>query len=242
MRRFADVWDYSPGVAPGAWVAIAGTSLAGSAPQTWNLSGAQQLPTALAGVTVTFNGALAALSYVSSTQINALVPASVMPGPVQVVVHANGTSSIPFAITATATLPSVYALPTSDASAFFITAALQGTAVLVGNPAVDPRVVRAARTARRCSRSVHGWARSTDDPSKFVTDKIFAGAYPLSAAVTASVGDKSAQVVFAGLTSPGLYLVRIAIPADLAAGPQPIQIAAAGSQTRSSLRLLVGTP
>jgi uncharacterized protein (TIGR03437 family) len=241
VQAIADVWDYSPGVAPGAWVAIAGTALAGGTPQTWNLSGVQQLPTTLASVTVTFDGTPAALSYVSSTQINALVPASVKPGPVQVVVHANGTSSVPFLITATSTLPSVYALPTQDASAFFITAALQGTAVLVGNAAVDSRVVRAAQPGDILDLYMVGLG-ATDDPSKFVTDKVFAGAYALSAGATASIGGKPAPVLFAGLTSPGLYLVRIAIPADLAAGAQPIQVAVAGSQTRPSLLLLVGTP
>ncbi len=60
--------------------------------------------------------------------------------------------------------------------------------------------------------------------------------------LTARVGGEPAQVLFAGLTSPGLYLVRTVIPSDLAAGPQPIQITAGGAQTRSTLMLLVGTP
>jgi hypothetical protein len=47
-------------------------------------------------------------------------------------------------------------------------------------------------------------------------------------------------VSFAGLTSPGLYLVRVAIPQDLSPGTQMIQVSAGPSKTGSSLRLLLG--
>src|SRR6266516_6879733 len=83
--------------------------------------------------------------YVSPTQINALAPAGIAPGPVQVIVQADGVSSNPFTITATTTLPAVYALPNADGREFFVTAALAGTATLVGNSAVDSRVLRAAQ-------------------------------------------------------------------------------------------------
>jgi uncharacterized protein (TIGR03437 family) len=77
------------------------------------------------------------------------------------------------------------------------------------------------------------------DPSKFVTGKVLAGAFPVSAPVTATVGGKPAPVQFAGLTSPGLYLVRMTVPLDLAPGPQPLEITAGVEQTRSSLVLMV---
>jgi len=79
IQAVTDSWNYAAGVAPGAWVTIVGTALAAGGAQTWNLTGTQ-LPTSLSGVTVTFNGTQAALLYVSATQINALVPASVAPG------------------------------------------------------------------------------------------------------------------------------------------------------------------
>ena len=78
---------------------------------------------------------------------------------------------------------------------------------------------------------------ATSDGSKFVTNQVFAGAFPISANVTATVGGEQTQVLFAGLTSPGLYLVRIVIPSDLAPGSQPIQLSAGASRTRSSLML-----
>jgi uncharacterized protein (TIGR03437 family) len=238
IQAIADSWNYTPGVAPGAWVTITGTALTSGPPQTWNLSGTQQLPTTLGGVSVTFNGALAALYYVSPTQINALVPASVVPGPVQVMVQTVGSSSSPFTINAAATRPSIYALPNFDGSSFFVTAALQGTGFLVGNTAVDPRVVRAALPGDILDLYMGGLG-ATADPSKFVTNQVFSGAYPVSTPIAATVGGEQAQVIFAGLTSPGLYLVRIAIPSDLTAGPKAIQISTGGSQTSSSLVLML---
>ncbi len=240
IQSIVDAWGYTAGIAPGLWVTITGTSLAGP-PQSWNLAGVQQLPTTLGGVTVQFNGAPAALFYVSATQINALVPASVSPGPVQVVVQWNGLHSNPFVITATATQPAVYAPPSANGSTFFVTAALEGTATLVGNAATDSRVIRAAYPGDILDLYMIGLG-ATIDPSKFVTDQVFQGAFPVSAPVTATVGGENAPVVFAGLTSPGLYLVRVSIPADLAAGQQPLQVTAGAAHTRSSLVLTVATP
>jgi uncharacterized protein (TIGR03437 family) len=240
VQAIVDSWGYSAGIAPGLWVTIGGTNL-GGAPQSWNIADVQQLPTSLGGVTVQFNGVSAALLYVSATQINALVPASVVPGPVQVVVQANGLNSAPFPITATATQPAVYAPPSADGSTFFVTAALQGTAILVGNSATDSRVARAAYPGDILDLYMIGLG-ATADATKFVTDQQFQGAFPVSAAVTATVGGENAPVIFAGLTSPGLYLVRVSIPADLPAGELPIQVTAGAAHTRSSLVLTVATP
>ncbi|MBZ5623673.1 MAG: choice-of-anchor D domain-containing protein, partial [Acidobacteriia bacterium] len=240
VQAIVDSWGYTAGIAPGLWVTIGGTNLAGP-PQTWNLNGAQALPTALGGATVTFNGAPAALLYVSLTQINALVPASVAPGKVQVVVQVNGLNSSPFPITAQAAQPAVYAPPSADGSTFYVTAALAGTATLVGNSSTDPRVVRPVYPGDTLDLYMIGLG-STLDPSKFITDQVFSGAFPVSAPVTATVGGEAASVVFAGLTQPGLYLVRIVVPSDLEAGAQPIQVSAGGIRTRTSLVLQMAAP
>jgi uncharacterized protein (TIGR03437 family) len=58
-------------LSPGSWVSIYGVDFA-AAPQTAQCSA--PLPVALGGVSITVGGALASLSYVSPTQINALIP------------------------------------------------------------------------------------------------------------------------------------------------------------------------
>ena len=76
-------------------------------------------------------------------------------------------------------------------------------------------------------------------PSGLLTNQVFGGAYPVGAAVTSTVGGESSVVSFAGLISPGLYLVRITIPQDLSPGAQVIQLSAGGLKTSSSLKLLL---
>jgi hypothetical protein len=142
-------------------------------------------------------------------------------------------------VTATATQPAVYAPPQADGSAFFVTAALQGTGYLVGNSATDPRVARRVYPGDILDLYMIGLG-ATSDPSGFVTDKPFAAAFPVIAKVTATVGAKVAPVLFAGLTSPGLYLMRVAIPMDLEPGQQPIQISAGDASTIPALLLTVG--
>jgi hypothetical protein len=88
---------------------------------------------------------------------------------------------------------------------------------------------------------------ATKDPSAFVTDRQFAGAFPVSSPVAARVGGQTAPVLFAGLTAPGLYLVRIGIPADLKPGPQPIEVSTGdsstdGARTSSLLSLTIASP
>ena len=236
IQTIVDAWGYTTGIAPGLWATILGTNLGGP-PQIWNVTGTQ-LPTTLGSVTVTFNNVPAVLLYVSQTQINALVPASAAAGPVTVVVQVNGVNSVPFPMTSTATHPAVYAPLSADGSTFFVTAALAGTATLIGNSATDPRVLRAAYPGDTLDLYMIGLG-ATLDPSAFVTDQNFAGAFPVSAAVTASVGGESAKVSFAGLTTPGLYLVRIIVPSDLSAGAQALQVSAGGLATRPGLVLQI---
>jgi len=81
---------------------------------------------------------------------------------------------------------------------------------------------------------------ATSDTSRFVANQVFSGAFPVAANVTASIGGEAATVLFAGLTSPGLYLVRVVLPSDLAPGAQTLQITAGGARTPPSLLLMVG--
>jgi uncharacterized protein (TIGR03437 family) len=241
IAAIVDAWTYTPGLAPGEWVAIAGTALSGADPQTWNLNnGGQLLPTTLGNVTVSFNGVPGPLLYVGPTQINALVPAIVMPGPVSVVVAVNGVPGPPFDITAAATVPAIYAPIGPDLKTFWVTSALQGTGFLVGDSAADSRVIGPVHPGDIIDLYMIGLG-ATADPSNFNTTSLFAGAYPLGAQVTAAVGGENAQVIFAGLTSPGLYLVRIAVPSDLNPGPASIQVSAGGVPTNSALMLMIGS-
>jgi uncharacterized protein (TIGR03437 family) len=217
VTQITDAWSYRAGVAPGAWVTIRGKDLAASE-AVWSPTGTL-LPVTLNGVTVRFNGRQAALLYVGPQQINALVPSNVIPGPVTVTVqNALGTSDA-FNITATPVLPAIYTV--SAGGSAFVTAALAGTGTLIGNKAVDSRVLRGAQRGDLLDLYVIG-AGVPLDPNPFITDRPFSAAYPIAAGTLATLDGTPMQVLFAGLTSPGLYLVRIKIPENAQAGARPL--------------------
>jgi uncharacterized protein (TIGR03437 family) len=88
---------YQATIAPGSWVSIYGTNFA-SVAYTWQDSDFVngQPPTSLQGVSVTVDGKPAVISYVSPTQINALVPDDNTTGSVAVQVTVNGQASNSF--------------------------------------------------------------------------------------------------------------------------------------------------
>ena len=112
----AGEYGASTTVAPGSWIEIYGCDLAPSS-ALWNFQGGAA-PTSLAGVSVGIEGFSAHLTYVSPTQINALVPLGIPVGPESIVVHtatgaSNGfsTSSSPFNINVAQLSPGLWAPP-----------------------------------------------------------------------------------------------------------------------------------
>ncbi|MCZ2154507.1 MAG: hypothetical protein LC114_11505, partial [Bryobacterales bacterium] len=85
---------FAAGAAPNTWISVFGSNLAGST-QSWNPSTANGalLPTNVGGTEVYVAGVRAAISYVSPTQVNALVPDIPDRGWVAVQVQANGQPS-----------------------------------------------------------------------------------------------------------------------------------------------------
>jgi uncharacterized protein (TIGR03437 family) len=214
-----------------------GTGLGPPTPVSWNPQPDGPLPTALGGVTVTIGGVPAVLSYASASQVNVLVPANVPAGPNFVVVTANGGISDSFFLNIAATHPAVYALPDpSNPGKFAVTAALAGTATLIGKPTVDPRVARAAKPNDQVDLYMVGLG-ATQDPNLFITDRLFGEAAPLLGKVAIQLANQSINPTFAGLISPGLYLVRFTIPANAPVGDQALQVTVGGQSTASSVSL-----
>ncbi|MEZ5356507.1 MAG: DUF6259 domain-containing protein [Bryobacteraceae bacterium] len=241
VASVADAWSYQPGVAPGAWVTITGSAFTPAGPQVWTPSAAgEALPQALSGTRVLFNGQPAPVAYVSANQINALAPATTAAGPVAIAVENNGVPGPLFTALATATLPAFYALPDAGGS-YHITALLPGSSTLIGNNAVDPRVTRIARPGETLDLFMIGLGR-TADSSRFITNRSFLGAFPIAAPIAVTIGGSQAPVSFASLVSPGLYQVRVTVPAGIGPGQRTIQAVVDGAPTREGTFLSVGTP
>jgi uncharacterized protein (TIGR03437 family) len=82
-------------ISPGSWIEIYGANLSSGAPQQW--SGSEFMngvaPTSVGGVSVTVGGVAAFIDYVSSGQIDALVPSNTSTGAQSILVmNSNGMS------------------------------------------------------------------------------------------------------------------------------------------------------
>ena len=101
----------SAGLAPGEIVTIYGTQLGPSAPASSTLDAKGDLSTTLAETSVLFGKAPAALLYVSSTQINAIVPASVGAQPYAMVqVQTPAGTSTPIGVPVVPANPGIFTL------------------------------------------------------------------------------------------------------------------------------------
>jgi uncharacterized protein (TIGR03437 family) len=94
-----------PFLAPGGFASIFGGSMAGGV--TASASGST-FATTLGGVKVTLNNTAAPLTYVSDSQINFVVPATILPGPVQLVVTSTQGTSSPLALIVAGAAPGIF--------------------------------------------------------------------------------------------------------------------------------------
>jgi uncharacterized protein (TIGR03437 family) len=234
----AEPWTYSPGLAPGAWVAIYGTNLA-STTQSWAPTAGQPLATTLGGVTVTIGGQAAVPNYVSPTQIDVLAPAGVPLGQVEIVVNNQGLTSNPYPVNSTEFLPAIYAnvSPGSSPAKFYVTCVNPITGQLLGTFAADPRVVGTPTPGQ----TIDLYALGLGPASSFPTNTDFTGDYTLSSSLTVTVGGTPVTPLFAALVGPGLYQVRITLPSNIFPSDQPIQLTLNGqAQSPSNVFLTIG--
>ena len=80
--------SFLPVISPGSWVTIFGQNFTNEPGRSWNAGDIVDgvLPTTLDGVTVSMDGRLAAISFVSPGQINLQAPDGLFEGPVPIVV------------------------------------------------------------------------------------------------------------------------------------------------------------
>ena len=213
-------------VSPGTLADIYGTNLA-SAPAT---TPGLPLGNGLGNVQVTVNGTPAPLYYVSPGQIDFQIPYAIAPGPALVQVSSNGNPGISAGITVQQAAPSILTWTDSAGNV---------RAIAQNYPADS------LNTSTNCAA-----------PGSYVIvylmgsgpldNPIASGAAALSSPVsqetltaTATIGNASAYVGFAGMapTFVGLMQMNIQVPA--VSGEQPVQVQI-GSFTSNSALLCVG--
>ena len=220
---------YSPAsvIQPGSWVSIYGSNLA-SGTALWN----GDFPKSLGGTSVTIDGKLAYLWFVSPTQINLQVPDDSTTGPVSVVVT-TGSGTASSAVTLAPYGPSFSLLGDGKHVAAEIAtpdgtgAYAGGTYDLVGPSntfSFNTRPVRAAETL-----VLYGVGFGPTNPH-VSAGQLFSGVAPTNSPVTITIGGVPVVAGFAAMTEAGLYQINVTVPVT-GTGDQPIQASVNGVQT-----------
>jgi uncharacterized protein (TIGR03118 family) len=223
--------SFLTGFAPNTWVAIFGANLAATT-RSWLASDfvGNKLPTSLDGVSVTIDGKPAYVGYVSPKQINVLVPADSTTGSVQIVSASNRLTST-VSTTQMATV----------SPAFFI---FKGTAIAAshadGSPVGATTLYPNSSTPAQPGETIVLWGTGFGATNPAYPDgQLLTAAAPLATPPTVTIGGVTAQVLFAGLTAPGLYQFNVTVPASTPSGDNAISVQVNGVSTQAGTTITV---
>jgi len=211
VQGVVDSAGYGYRVAPGSLASLFGTGLASGTASATTFP----LPTALSGASVSVDGVLAPLLYVSATQINFQVPSSTAAGDISLVVNGPGGASAAFTFNVTAEAPAFYQYGTNHALAQNQDGSLNGDS----SPAAAGSVITAYLTGQGpVSNAVTDGTAAPDSPLSYA-----------SATAAATIGPATATINFLGLAPgfAGFAQANIQIPA-LPTGDYPLVITVGG--------------
>ncbi len=192
-------------VAPGEIVSIYG---AGLIPASAGLS----------SVTVSFNGVPGTVTYVSPTQINAVVPNQIS-GVADVVVGYQGNSSYPYPLGLTAAAPEIFCEPNGNIEAVAVNQ--DGSLNWPTNPAARGTIIELWATGQGLTDSETPYARP-------------------QLPVSVSMGGVSAPVVFAGMISTGVLQLNVTVPPNAPVGTAvPLTVTVGSAISKKTVTLSI---
>lgn len=223
VENVVNAASFRPGAGAGAWVSLTGQALS-PVTRPWADRDFQgnKLPRALDGVTMNVDDRDMALSYVSPTQINALIYGDVITGRSSYVSVTNAVgTSIPLRIIIQPTYPAFFAL-SPQSGRYAAAVHLDGT--IVGKPGLygGDLTTRPAKPGDLVQ--IFGTGFGPTSPMT-APDELVPAPVPLptSANVSVRFGTTPATVDFAGLVGPGLYQFNVRIP-NVSDGDQRLSV------------------
>lgn len=204
-------------LAPGTWMAIYGSDLADET----LINSSVVFPTALAGTSVIIGGTEAPLNFVSTGQVNALIPFELASGQTyEVIVNNNGALSTPVSFTATEVTPGVLAYPSG-----YVEAQHGGTTNLLSeaSPAKPGEYI----VLYLLGMGPTATPVTSGQPAPAALD-------PTTNTPTITLnGEAVTTISYSGFTptTVGLYQIDLQIPADAPNGDLTLIVTEAGVQT-----------
>jgi uncharacterized protein (TIGR03437 family) len=240
ITAVTDGAGFQQGISPGAWISIFGSNLAYTS-RLWldsEILGGK-LPTLLDGVTVTIDGRLAAIHYISPAQLNVQVPDDTATGPVTVAVTTpQGT--------ATATVPMQTVSPglfMYDAANRRYVAAQHADYSILGPPGLYPGASSPAKPTEVIILYATGFGPTSPPTS---SGQVVTSAAPVVnlnlSPISVTIGSQPAQVQWAGVTMAGVWQLNVQVPAGAATGDAAIVAQIGGKSTQGDAFLTVQAP
>ena len=236
--------SFQPTYAPGTFVSIFGTGLAGTT-RPWSISdfaGGNRLPTSLDGVSVKVNGVSAYVEYVSSTQLNIVIPdflnAVFAPG-FQVTVSSAGKPDATAWINVQQAAPAIFTWTTGTAdNAKYVVAQHGSDFTNVGKVGLFPQQAANFTTPARANEVIVLYGTGIGPTKALFSSGLIADkGYPLAADAKATLDGNPIEVQYCGLVAglADIYQVNIKLPANVTPGDHQLVIGVNGVNSASGL-------
>jgi uncharacterized protein (TIGR03437 family) len=230
------IYSSSPTIQPGSWTSVFGANLA-TGTATWN----NDFPTTLGDVSVTIDGKLAYLWYVSPTQINLQAPDDSNLGKSVNVVVTTPTGTATSTVTLGQFGPSFSVLDGKHVAGIILrsdgSGAYGGGAYDIVGPTGTSLGYKTVAAKAGDTLALFGVGFGPTNPV-VSAGKVFTGVAQTNSTVVVSINGNNVNPGFAGLTSAGLYQINLVqIPAGLGTGDVPLLATVGGTQTQAGVLL-----
>ncbi len=238
----ASAFGEFPTFAPGSWIEIYGTNLAGVT-QTWGSSDFSGVigPTTLGGTSVTIGGQPAYVDFVSPLQVNVQVPGGVPTGGQSLIVTTAAGSSAPFPVTVNATQPGLLAPSNFNVGGTQYVVAQFADGTYVAPPGAIPGVT-SQRAQPGDTIVIYGVGFGPVTPN-IPPGQLVEQTNSLVAPLTMSFGGTEAtSVPYDGLAPNymGLYQFDVVVPAAAASDTAPFTFTLGGVSGTQKLAIAIG--
>jgi uncharacterized protein (TIGR03437 family) len=230
------IFNSSTTIQPGSWVSIFGNNLA-TGTATWN----NDFPLTLGDISVTIDGKLAYLWYVSPTQINLQAPDDGNTGKSVNVVVTTPTGIATSTVTLGQFGPSFSVLDGKHVAGIILrsdgSGAYGGGTYDILGPTGTSLGYKTVAARAGDTLELFGIGFGPTNPV-VLAGKAFTGAAQTTSSVVVSINGNTLNPTFAGLTSAGLYQINLVqIPAGVGSGDVALLATVSGTQTQTGVLL-----